>query len=414
MRRAVVIGSAVGLAVAGGAWLWRHQGELASNRPVNEWTFTHMDRVMPTDVIPRPARPSDLETGGHLPEVRYSFDGRSYSLAELHRRTHTTSFLVVHRGRVLAEEYPGWFADAGVRFQLFSLTKSVTSLLIGIALERGEIASIDDPVVTYCPQLRGSGYDGPTIDHLLNMSSGVGGLEDWTVPDAPINRFSAAVMTGGSVLDVIRSLPVVEPPGRRFNYSTIDSHVLGWVLEAATGRTLAQNAAERLWMPMGAEHDGFYFLTRGRPRTALGGGSLNASTRDLARIGLLMANGGRAGSVQAGSVRAGSVQVVPEAWVRRSRGSDASHLEVGALGPSGYPHYGYANHWWTLGGAHRAFTGLGVHGQYLWVDPDRETVIVKTSAWNDPDDADRDRETVAALSAVVDAVAQNVPDPSPR
>lgn len=83
------------------------------------------------------------------------------------------------------------------------------------------------------------------------MSSGVGDIEDWTIPDAPINRYETAVTTGGSVLDVIRSLPVVSAPGQRFNYSTIDSHVLGWVLEAATGLTLAQNASARLWGPMG-------------------------------------------------------------------------------------------------------------------------------------------------------------------
>lgn len=404
MWQTLILGGVVGLALAGGAWLWRHHGKLASSRPVNEWTFTHMDRVMPTEPVRKPEHSRALRSQGALPDVRYRFDGRHYSLAELHRRTHTTSFAVVHRGRVIAEEYPGRFAAADVRFQVFSLTKSVTSLLLGIALERGEIGSLDEPVVNYCPQLRGSGYDGPSIGDLLNMSSGVGDIEDWSIPDAPINRFERAVTTGGSVLDVIRSLPIVSAPGQRFNYSTVDSHVLGWVLEAATGVTLAQNASVRLWSPMGAEHDAYYFLTRGRPRTALGGGSLNATTRDLARIGMLVANGGRVGSEQ----------VVPESWVLRSRGADAPSLQVGALGPSGYPHYGYSNQWWTLGGPHRAFTGLGVHGQYLWIDPDREAVIVKTSAWNDPDDPDRDRETVAALSAVVDALQESGPRTAPR
>ena len=404
MSRTLIVGGGVGLALAGGVWLWRHHGSLASRRPLNEWTFTHMDRVMPVDPVRKPDQPRALRSGGALPDVRYRFDGQQYSLAELHRRTHTTSFAVAHRGRIVAEEYPGRFASADVRFQVFSVTKSVTSLLIGIALERGEIGSLDEPVVNYCPQLRGSGYDGPRIGDLLNMSSGVGELEDWNIPGAPINRFEKAVTTGGSVLDVIRSLPVVAPPAQQFNYSTIDSHVLGWVLEAATGLTIAQNASARLWKPMGAERDGYYFLTRGRPRTALGGGSLNAATRDLVRIGMLMANGGRVGSEQ----------IVPESWVLRSRGADVPSLEVGALGPSGYPHYGYSHQWWTLGGPHRAFAALGVHGQYLWVDPDRETVIVKTSAWNSPDDPDRDRETVAALNAVVDSLEECGSSTAPR
>jgi CubicO group peptidase (beta-lactamase class C family) len=392
---ALKAGAAVGAAVAAAAWVWRHQGDIVSSRPINEWTFTHMKAILPTEIIPRTAPARGLPFGPRLPEVRYAFDGQTRSLTDLHRSTNTTSFLVLHRGQIVAEEYPGTFASRTARFQVFSITKSVTSLLIGIAVERGEIGSIDEPVSDYCPQLRGTGYDGPTIAQLLNMSSGVGDVEDWSVPDAPIIQFETAVTTGGSVLKVIRSLPVRSAPGLSFNYSTIDSHVLGWVLEAATGMSLARNAATRLWAPLGAETDGYYFLTRGRPRTALGGGSLNATTRDLARIGQLVADGGRVGAEQ----------VVPSEWIAQFRSGTEPHLHVGALGVSGYPHYGYSRHWWTLGGQHRPITGLGVHGQYLWVDPERETVIVKTSAWNKPDDADRDRETVAALQAVVDTLS---------
>ena len=132
-------------------------------------------------------------------------------------------------------------------------------------------------------------------------------------------------------------------------------------------------------------------LTRGHPRTALGSGSLAASARDVARLGCLMASGGK----QDGR------QIVPAEWVARSRGRDLPHLEVGSLGASGYPHYGYANQWWTIGGEHRAFAGLGVHGQYLFVDPVADVVIVKTSAWDSADDEERDAETIAAFRAVV-------------
>lgn len=393
------IAAAAGAAVAGGAWLWRNQGDIAFSRPINEWTFTHMDRVMPVDPVPRAATPRPLRQASvplGVSGIRYEFEGQPYSLPELHRRTHTTAFLVAQRGEILHESYPGRFASPSARFQLFSLTKSVTSMLIGIALERGEIGGLADPVTEYLPQLAGSGYDGVTLGDLLDMSSGVGAVEDWTVPDAPIRRFETAVSTGGSVLDVIRSTPRLRDPGTAFNYSTIDTHVIGWLLEAATGRTLAEYATERLWQPMGAESDAFSFLTRGKPRTALGGGSLNATVRDLARVGMIMASGGRVGDAQ----------LVPEAWVARSRGSERPHLQVGALtSGGGTAHYGYSNQWWTLGGERRAFTGLGVHGQFLWVDPESETVIVKTSAWNDPDDDARDAETCAALAAIVDAVS---------
>ncbi|MFT4165779.1 MAG: serine hydrolase [Microlunatus sp.] len=352
---------------------------------------------MPTEPVHCADQPCLLPTALDdqlISEVTYEY-GESRTLVDLHRRTHTTGFLVWHQGRVLHESYPGVFGSSRTRFQLFSLTKSVTSMLVGIAVERGEIGSTDDQVVSYLPDLRNSSYDGVTVEHLLAMSSGVAGIEDWTIPDSVINRFSAAVTTGGSVLDVILSTERVQAPGTAFNYSTIDTHVLGWVLESATGSSLARYAERQLWQPMGAETDAYYFLTRGRPRTALGGGSLNATVRDLARVGAIMARNGRVGETQ----------LVPEAWVERSRGSALPHLQVGALNEGGgYPHYGYANQWWTLGGERRAFTGLGVHGQFLWVDPPSETVIVKTSAWNTADDEDKDRETCAALAAIVLAV----------
>lgn len=394
MRKIIAAGSAAA-AVTGAAWLWKHQGEVLMSRPLNEWTFTHMNRLLRTETVTRAPQLGPLPRRGQPFDVEYEFAGRRHTLADLHQRTHTTGFLVLHGGAVVREEYPGRFASPTARFQWFSVTKSVTSMMIGIALEQGRIGSIDDPVVRYCPDLVGTPYEPTTIADLLDMCSGVGDLEDWTVDDAVIRRFERAVLGGGSILEVIRSAPTTTLPGTSFNYSTIDSHVLGWVLEGAVGTSLAAYATAQLWEPIGAEADGYYFLSRGRPRTALGGGSLNATLRDMARIGLVMARDGRVGNRQ----------IVPSAWVGRSRGTDRPHLAVGSLGPSGYDHYGYANQWWTLGGPRRSFTGLGIHGQFLWVDPDSDTVIAKTSAWPTADDPERDAETVAAMRAIVGALA---------
>ncbi|MFF6868316.1 MULTISPECIES: serine hydrolase [unclassified Streptomyces] len=391
------VGLAAGAGLAVGAvWLWRNQGAVATGRPVNEWTFTHMSTLMPTDTVPRSPRPRPFVRRIRTLECSYEFGGRRHTLEDLHRRTHTTGFAVVHRGVLVHESHPGRFASPGTRFQLFSLTKSVTSMLVGIALEEGAL-SLDDQAVSHLPELAGSAYDGVTVGHLLDMCSGVGGVEDYTDPDAPIGRFERAVTGGGSVLDVLRSLPRAAEPGTAFNYSTLDTQVLGRVLEAATGTPLARYAARRLWDPVGAESDAYYFLTRGRPRTALGGGSFNATVRDLARLGVLMAHGG----VWDGR------RVVPAAWAERSRGAGLPHLEVGALGGGLPAHYGYANQWWTLGGEHRAFTGLGIHGQFLWVDPVADVVVVKTSAWPTADDPERDAETVAALTALTARLARD-------
>ena len=375
---------------------WERQGDLIMRRPFNEWTFTHMNWLMPTERVSRGDAHLPLPVNPQPLDLTYRFEDTDFSLHELHRRTFTTAFVVLCHGEIVHESYPGAFAGPRTRMQLFSVSKSMMSILVGIALADGEIGSVKDRVTDYRPDFLGTAYEETTIAELLDMTSGVGEAEVWDVPDSGIKRFEQAVLGGGDVAEVIRSAPRTAAAGERFNYSTFDAQILGWVLEAATGRSLAQYAGERLWSRIGAERDAYYWLTRARPRTAIGAGSFNATARDVARLGLLMANDG----MVAGE------QIVPLDWVRRSRGSDLPQLAVGALGASGYDHYGYANQWWTLGGSSfHAFTGVGVHGQYLFVDPTAGVVIVKCSAWPTQDDERRDRETITALRRVADHFA---------
>jgi CubicO group peptidase (beta-lactamase class C family) len=227
------------------------------------------------------------------------------------------------------------------------------------------------------------------------MCSGVGDTEVWDI-NSPIRRFERAVLNGGDVTEIIKAAQRTCEPGDRFNYSTFDNQVLGWVLEVATGRPLASYCSDRLWGPIGAERDAYYGLTRSHPRTAVGSGTFNATARDLARVGQLMVDDGVVGDRQ----------IVPADWVRRSRGSDLPQVAVGALGDAEPAHYGYANQWWTLGeSAFHAFTGLGVHGQFLFVDPGAEVVIVKCSAWPTEEDHARDRETITAMRRIADHFA---------
>ena len=375
---------------------WDRQGDLIMRRPFNEWTFTHMNWLMPTERVARGEVHRPLHYDPHHLDLTYRFEGTDRTLAELHKRTNTTSFVVVHNGRIVHEYYPGVFAGPRTRMQLFSVSKSITSLLVGIALHEGTIDGLYDRVADFRADFKGTAYEDVTVGNLLNMTSGVGDLEVWDVPDAGIKRFEQAIMGGGDVAAVVRGAPRTAPMGDHFNYSTFDTQVLGWVLEAAAGTSLAQYCSDRLWRHLGADRDAYYWLTRARPRSAIGGGSLNATARDLARVGMLMVNDG----VVAGR------QVVPREWVRRSRGCDQPQLAVGALGPSGYAHYGYSNQWWTLGpSCFDSFTGLGVHGQYLFVDHSADVVIVKTSAWPTQDDEARDRETVTALRRISDHFA---------
>lgn len=391
VRSAALVGAAAarGVGFLGG---WGLQAALILRRPTNEWAFTHMDSFFPCETVSRRGAVVPLPGAGTRLDVTYSFEGATYDLDHLHRRTYSTALVVLHRGRLVHESYPGMFAGPGTRFQLFSVTKSMTSMLLGIALAEGLVHDRSDPVTRYLPGLKGTAYDGPSIGHLLDMTSGAGGLESWDDPDSDIIRFVRAIFTGGSLMEVVRSLRRTAEPGSRFNYSTLDTQVLGWALEAAAGCTLAEFASSRIWSRIGAEHDGYYWLSRDRPRTAIGGGSFNATARDVARLGLLMSHDGRVGDRQ----------VVPAGWVDQCRDQEAAHLQVGSLGASGAEHYGYTNQWWTLGGDDRAFTGIGIYGQYLYVDPTEDVVVVKCSAWPQEEDERLDRETISACQAIVD------------
>ncbi|MEV6635633.1 serine hydrolase [Actinoplanes sp. NPDC051470] len=328
---------------------WERQTDRVMRRPLNEWTFTHMNWLLPTARVARGSvcRPLRCEK-------------RPLDLAGFHRRTHTTAFVVLHRGRIVHESYPGVFAGRRTRMQVFSLSKSITSILVGAALADGLIGSVGDTVTDYRPDFHGSGYDGVTIADLLDMRSGVGDEEIWGT-DTAIRRFERAVLNGGDVTAIVRSAPRLSVPGARFNYSTFDAQVLGWVLEAATQEPIAAYASRRLWQPMGAESDAYYGLSRSKPRTAISAGGLNATARDLARVGQLMIE------------------------------------EPGLLAPASAA-AGYSNQWWTLEDGR--FTGIGVHGQYLFVDPAAEVVIVKTSAWPVEEDEALEQESITTLTAV--------------
>jgi CubicO group peptidase (beta-lactamase class C family) len=362
---------------------------------INAWTFSHMRWLRPVEPVRAAVRPVPLPRRDRVLDVRYRFDGSELRLSDLHRRTETTAFVVLHRGAVVHEAYPGRFAGAARPFLLFSLTKSMLSVLVGIAVAEGAIKDVDEPVVTYLPHLRGTAYDGPSVMDLMNMSSGAGDLEDWADPGSLIIRFKKAIDGDGGLQELVASVEPRTPPGTAFNYSSVDAQVIGWVLEQATKTALPEFAADRLWARLGAERDGYFWLSRTRPRTAIGAGSFNATPIDVARLGLMMA---RNGAVD-------GEQIVPSDWVARCRDGALPHLSVGALGPSGYPHYGYSCLWWTLDGPRRPFTGLGIYGQYLYVDPEVDVVAVKLSAWPTPDDPDRDRETINALRAVADYLA---------
>jgi CubicO group peptidase (beta-lactamase class C family) len=324
-----------------------------------------MATIYPARVIRRSSTPTPtpLQSGPsiELPSRFTTIEGREVDTAEFLADQETTGLVVLKDGRVVFERY--WLGyDATTQAASWSVGKSFVSALVGIAVDDGAIASIEDDVVRYAPQLKGSAYDGVRLKDVLQMSSGAKWNEDYSDPDADIHRWLRLLAEGGSLDAFAASCVRACDPGTVNLYNTTDTHVLGMVVRGATGRSLTEYLREKLWDPLGAEADAFWVVDA--TGVGVAGGGLNATLRDFARLGLLYLNGG----VWNGR------RVVSEDWVKASVTPDAPHLM-----PS-LTNLGYGFQWWLpeLGGA---FTAIGAYNQFVFVDPAWRTVVAKTSAF---------------------------------
>jgi CubicO group peptidase (beta-lactamase class C family) len=246
-----------------------------------------------------------------------------------------------------------------------SVAKSITSILVGMAVGDGAIASVDDPITRYVPELAGSGYRDVTIRQALQMRSGADWDERYDFErQTPMARLHHGAIVENRIrfVSAAQALGRKHAPGTVFNYSTVETAVLGWVVERATRKPLAQYMSERFWQPAGMQSPGFW-LADGPPGTGnvVNGMGFNAVLRDYGRIGLMMLNGGRAGSTQ----------LLPAAWVEDSTRPLQEPIAAGET-------RGYAWQWWTLTGS-PAYLAVGLQGQFIFVDPATATVIVKLS-----------------------------------
>jgi len=327
-----------------------------------------------------------------LPE-RFAFEGEERSLEDLLHASETTGLLVTHDGVILHEAYFRGYDEHSLATS-FSVAKSFTSALVGIALDRGQIRSIDDAITEYVPELIGSGYEGVAIRDVLTMSSGVAFDEDYTragsdVMQLPLRLFVLRT----SVVDVLRRLPRARDPGTAHHYASSDALALGLLLTRATGRSVAELLEEAVWRPAGMEADAAWGTDlHGQELTYA---FLGATLRDYARFGRLYLNEGRRDDLQ----------VVPAAWVADSvrPGVPSPALGSGVSGPeAGFgAGFGYGYQWWVPDGNEGDFLAMGIWGQFVYVHPGQRIVIVKTST--DPVFAGRERETVAAFRAIARA-----------
>ncbi len=377
MKRAAIWGLALtGLLI--GAGLPAHAEEFPVGDKGSMWadpylvgSYRHMGDIYASRRVPRAGPVSELPAGEPLTIESFPVGGVAMNLEDYVARARTTGLIALKDGKVVLERY--WHgADATSRFASWSMAKSFVSTLVGFAIGDGLIKNVEDPVTDYLPELRGSGYDGVPIKAILQMSSGVAFNEDYddSASDALIMWNAVLQYNKRSLSDfAVKSRRALEPY-TKFNYKGLDTVVLGMLVERVTGKNLATDLAEKVWGPLGMEGDATWLL-EDRSDRALEAPfcCLNARLRDYARFGQFMLQGGAWNGKP----------LLPASWVAEATQPDRSQVAFGALYPGSS--LGYQYQWWVLQGPDRAFTAEGINGQFIYVNPAKQLVIVMTSVW---------------------------------
>jgi CubicO group peptidase (beta-lactamase class C family) len=345
--------------------------------PWNRWAFQHIRELLPTVEVWRGS--------GHrrpLPRAERELDdlpvedgaGRATTLAGLLDETYTDGFLVLKDGKVAFERYFNGMTERTLHLSQ-SMAKSVTASVCGILVGRGLIDP-QKPVTAYLPELSATGWAGASLQHVLDMTTGVKFSEEYTDRYSDIGQVDVATgwkpVPPGSdpsfrwpshVWELILGLrETTRPHGAAFEYRSIETDVLAFVMERVTGKRLAELVSEELWQKLGADESACF--TVDSAGYALADGGFNATLRDYARFGQMILDDGAG--------------IVPPAWIEATRN--------GPCGP-GYndslPEGGYRNQFWINDPRSRTLSCRGVFGQLIQIDWDNRMVTVKLSSWPD-------------------------------
>ena len=367
--------------------------------PYNRWSLQHLREVVPTRAVAAGdtaaalgSRPIDLSA------LDVSFpDRRTVAVGAWLESSYTDGFIVLHRGEVVYERYLN-DQTAATHHLMFSVTKSFTAAMLLMLMEQGRVdgAAL---VAAYIPELEKTAFADATVQHVLDMTNSIHYIEDYYNPDAHITGYLNSMLPEGEGLYAnLQSLKRQHEKfahGEAFHYVTPDTEVLGWIIRRITGGNLADALHQMIWAPLGAEHEGCYWLDFHDVEMA--GAGLAITLRDAARFGqMILQDGFYDGR-----------QVISEDIARRIKSkrnadrfnryyNDSWHKDVADS---------YHDQWWGYTGVD-AVAALGIHGQFIYINSDADVVIAKHSSDPDAENARIDSETVSVMHAIAGHLAE--------
>jgi CubicO group peptidase (beta-lactamase class C family) len=372
--------------------------------PWNRWSFQHIREILPTSEVSRGNGPviplsSDLQDIG---EIEFeSLNTGQMTIASMLDETYTDGFIVIKSDKIIHESYFNTMTPQSLHLAQ-SVSKSVVATVTGILIGQG-LLDPETPITDYLPELEKTAWKGAKLQHVLDMTSGVRFNEEYTDRNCDIGKTDVA--SGwrplpsdagpgddwpSCVWDQILSLNVQEAPhGSRFQYRSIETDVLAHAMERVSGRTLTQLLSDELWSKIDAEENAC--ITVDSAGYALAEGGFCASLRDFARVGLLHLNNGICGGQQ----------ILPKAWIDDIRSGD--HGLFNDTGRAAWPNGLYRNQFWIEDAREETVMAIGVFGQFIYISPKDDMVVVKLSSWPDFIDSTHSINTTRAIHAIAGA-----------
>jgi CubicO group peptidase (beta-lactamase class C family) len=377
----------------------RFTDESFTRFPRTRWSFSHMRQLMPTRVVAREDRATcelprrerdDLDAVTFEPLGTHATMSWRESLAA----NFTDGIVVLHRGHIVYERYFGVLTPHTPHIA-FSVTKSFVATIAAMLIHEG-VLDERATIAHYLPELAGGGYGDATVRQVLDMTTGIDYIEDYTDDNSSVWSLSRA---GGfrprppgysgpeTFCEYIQTVQKAGPHGERFAYKTVNTDTLAWVMRRASGRSISDLLRERLWLRLGVEQDAYFCVDSTGVEFA--GGGLNLTLRDMARFGEMMRLDGRFNGQQ----------IVPPAVIADIR-NGGNHDHFALAGYTLLPGWSYRTMWWVTHNAHGAYTARGIHGQGIYIDPAAEMVVARFASHPLGANANLDPASLPAYHAV--------------